>query len=192
MLLILRGDFGGAGDISHIECKALHIRISKGLDVIDNSMVHGTCRIIRIFSFAIITITLALPNRKSAMTGPSQLQIVHAYRNLYRTALRAVQYSTPTRYQLQDRMRTIFRKGNPANFDQARIDNTILFLEGAAREKGMEHRILKNYLHVWRVRSKRSYQGTHVPPILITRKYYSCLSFEHTTSLSALSVRPTD
>ena len=76
-------------------------------------------------------------------------EIVLAYRHLYRHGLRAVQFSKPARYTLRDRLRTAFRKGNPRDFDQRRIDNTIEFLRGATRETGLEHRIVKNLIFVW-------------------------------------------
>ncbi|XTI83344.1 hypothetical protein V2W45_1226821 [Cenococcum geophilum] len=76
-------------------------------------------------------------------------EIVLAYRHLYRHGLRAVQFSKPARYTLRDRLRTAFRKGNPRNFDQRKIDNTIEFLRGATRETGLEHRIVKNLIFVW-------------------------------------------
>ncbi|KAI9773945.1 MAG: hypothetical protein M1840_006171 [Geoglossum simile] len=96
------------------------------------------------------------------MTFPSRLQTLHAYRHLYRAALRAVQYSSPSRYTIRDHIRPAFRKGNPATFDQGKIDNTLLFLEGAAREKGIEHRILKTLLHVWFERADRDARRQYV------------------------------
>ena len=76
-------------------------------------------------------------------------EIVLSYRHLYRHGLRAVQFSKPARYTLRDRLRTAFRKGNPRDFDQRKIDNTIEFLRGAIRETGLEHRIVKNIIFVW-------------------------------------------
>ena len=76
-------------------------------------------------------------------------EIVLAYRHLYRHGLRAVQFSKPARYTLRDRLRIAFRKGNPRDFDQRKIDNTIEFLRGATRETGLEHRIVKNMIFVW-------------------------------------------
>ncbi|KAF2494105.1 DUF1763-domain-containing protein [Lophium mytilinum] len=76
-------------------------------------------------------------------------KIVHAYRHLYRHGLRAVQFSTPARYTLRDRLRLAFRTGDPLEFSQSKIDNTIEFLKGATRETGLEHRLLKSFLHVW-------------------------------------------
>lgn len=46
-------------------------------------------------------------------------------------------------------MESTYRNGNPADFDPRKVNNTLIFLEGAAKEKGLEHRILKNLLHTW-------------------------------------------
>lgn len=76
-------------------------------------------------------------------------EIVNAYRRLYKHGLRAVQFSKPARYVLRDRLRQGFRKGTIADFDPAKIDNTVEFLKGAARERGLEHRMVKSLMHVW-------------------------------------------
>jgi len=73
--------------------------------------------------------------------------VLHAYRHLYRGLLRAVQFSAPNRYTARDQLRDAFRKGDPETFDPAKITRTLEFLQGAAREKGLEHRILKSLLH---------------------------------------------
>lgn len=80
------------------------------------------------------------------MANPAPLQVLHAYRGLYRAGLHAVQYSKPNRYVLRDQLRKAFRKEDPATFDQQKIDNTIEFLQIAARERGLEHKIVKNLL----------------------------------------------
>jgi hypothetical protein len=91
--------------------------------------------------------------------------VVRAYRHLYRHGLRAVQFSHPARDTLRDRLRTAFRRGDPLAFNQLQIDNTIEFLEGATREKGLEHRLLKSLVHVWyhqarlRVPKNKQYVG---------------------------------
>lgn len=45
-------------------------------------------------------------------------------------------------------LRDEFRKGNPKTFDQRRISNTITFLNLAAKETGLEHKLVKNLLRV--------------------------------------------
>lgn len=73
-------------------------------------------------------------------------EIVHAYRHLYRQGLKAIRYATPSRHVLRTTLRTSFRASPPAEFDPARIANTLRFLERAADMTGLEHRILKNLL----------------------------------------------
>lgn len=79
----------------------------------------------------------------------SRQEIVHAYRHLYRQGLRAVQFSKPARFTLRDRIRLAFRRGLAADYDAHKIKNTLEFLEYATRENGLEHKIVKNLLHVW-------------------------------------------
>ncbi len=82
------------------------------------------------------------------MTASKQ-DIIKAYRNLYRTGLRAVQYSAPARYTLRDRLRRAFRASPASDFDQQRILNTLEFLDGAAKTTGIEHHIVRSLLMVW-------------------------------------------
>ena len=81
------------------------------------------------------------------------LPVAQAYRSLYRAGLHAVQYSSPARHTLKRILRTSFRNGEPMDFKPDRIANTIVFLENAARETGMEHKILKSLLHTryWQI-----------------------------------------
>jgi hypothetical protein len=80
--------------------------------------------------------------------------VIHAYRHLYRHSLRAVQFSKPARYTLRDRLRLAFRKGNAAEFEPKRVENTLEFLQNATRENGLEHKIVKNLLFVWWTQEK--------------------------------------
>ena len=75
--------------------------------------------------------------------------VVHAYRNLYRHGLRAVQYTVPQRYTIRDRLRRAFRESPRSDFEQPRIDNTIELFKAAARDTGVEHRLIKNLCRVW-------------------------------------------
>jgi len=75
--------------------------------------------------------------------------VARAYRQLYQHGLRAVRYSGPARYTIRDRLRVAFRKGRLADFDPFRIQNTIQFLHGAARESSLEHKVLRSLLHTW-------------------------------------------
>ena len=83
------------------------------------------------------------------MMVPSQQEIIHSYRQLYKHLLRAVQYSSPARYTARNRLRLEFRKGDASSYDEARISRTLEFLDGAAQSAGLEHRIVRNLLHVW-------------------------------------------
>ena len=75
--------------------------------------------------------------------------IVRSYRRLYRHALHAVRYSSPARYTIKYVLDGAFRKGRVADYDPHKVSNTLTFLEGAAKETGLEHQILKNLLHTW-------------------------------------------
>ncbi|OAG37004.1 hypothetical protein AYO21_08755 [Fonsecaea monophora] len=80
--------------------------------------------------------------------------ILHAYRHLYRTSLRAVKHARPARYEIRDILRASFRTSSPANFNLRRVQNTLKFLENARKYNGFEHRILKNLLHLqfWKIK----------------------------------------
>jgi hypothetical protein len=85
-------------------------------------------------------------------------QIVLAYRTLYRTALHAVQYSSPARHIVKATLEKSFRNGTRSDFNAKRIGNTVLFLENAANFRGLEHKILKNLVHMrWWEMSHRRY-----------------------------------
>lgn len=79
----------------------------------------------------------------------SHAEVILAYRHLYKHLLRAVQYSKPARFVVQDRMRNAFRDAALENFDANRIGRTLQFLDGAAKSTGLEHKILKNLMFVW-------------------------------------------
>jgi hypothetical protein len=80
---------------------------------------------------------------------PSRDVIIGAYRDLYRAGLRAVQYSSPARYTIRDRLRRAFRECPIQDFEPQRITNTLEFLEGARKSNGLEHHVLRNLLMVW-------------------------------------------
>ncbi|KAI0388342.1 DUF1763-domain-containing protein [Xylariaceae sp. FL0594] len=81
----------------------------------------------------------------------ADLQVIHGYRHLYRGLLRAVQYSKPARYTALFQLRRAFREEG-ATYDARGVWRTIRFLDAAARERGLEHRVLKNLLVIawWR------------------------------------------
>lgn len=80
-------------------------------------------------------------------TAPSKLDITTAYRRLYRGLLRAVQYSAPARYVVRDQLRAAFRERD-AVLDREAVKRTVWFLDAAAKERGLEHKILKNLVRV--------------------------------------------
>lgn len=77
----------------------------------------------------------------------SNIEVIHAYRHLYRSFLRAVQYARPNRFIGRDRIRSAFREKDVV-FDARGIQRTIWFFNGAAKERGLEHTVLKNLLQV--------------------------------------------
>lgn len=83
----------------------------------------------------------------------SKQEVVHAYRHLYRGLLHAVQFSIKGRYIVRDQLRKAFR-AREATFDGEGIQRTLFFLEAAAKERGLEHKILKNLVRAahWRNR----------------------------------------
>lgn len=85
--------------------------------------------------------------------------VLHAYRQLYRHGLQAIHYSSPARYTLRETLRSSFRTQTRAEFDAKKVENTLSFLHRAALDTGMEHKLVKNILHVryWASSSKRSH-----------------------------------
>ena len=79
----------------------------------------------------------------------SSQEIVRSYRQIYRLGLYAVRYAVPARHTLRILIENAYRTGSAADYDAQKINNTLTFLEGAAKEKGLEHKILKNLLHTW-------------------------------------------
>lgn len=87
---------------------------------------------------------------------PPTSEIIHAYRSIYRASLRAVQYAKPNRYTARDLLRKSFRKEPATAFNKEALDRTIVFLQNAARETGLEHKLVKNLLRVaWERNSTR-------------------------------------
>ncbi|CAF9910976.1 MAG: hypothetical protein GOMPHAMPRED_007255 [Gomphillus americanus] len=73
-----------------------------------------------------------------------------AYRHLYKSALRAVAYSVPARYIIKAELRKAFRTGggSAVDYDATRIANTVEFFNQASKANWIEHKILKNLIHV--------------------------------------------
>ncbi|PHH60801.1 hypothetical protein CDD81_1152 [Ophiocordyceps australis] len=85
---------------------------------------------------------------------PNRTEIIHGYRHLYRGLLKAVQYSAPARFTAREQLRQVFRRPD-ASWNAKVVQRTLWFLEAAARERGLEHRILKNVLRVRMLRNLR-------------------------------------
>lgn len=118
-----------------------------------------------------------------------RLEIVRSYRNLYRHALRAVQYSSPARYTLKSHLRLAYRSNGAEAFNSTRIDNTLLFLRHAAEERGLEHRMLKSLLHVWWWQAQPSRQRKeHVPPFIFDDNSESIINHESVRIVCQLQV----
>lgn len=83
----------------------------------------------------------------TSMSIPSSRELIYAYRKLYRGLLHAVQYSKPARFTARDQLRDAFRENDPSTFNRERIDRTVEFLRLAAKEKGLEHKLVKNLLY---------------------------------------------
>lgn len=87
----------------------------------------------------------------------AQEEVLHAYRHLYRAALRAVCYSQPASTVARDQLRRAFRdKANTFNRDTVR--RTVWFLKNAARESGTEHKIVKSLLFTRFCKDKANYR----------------------------------
>jgi len=76
---------------------------------------------------------------------------------MYKALLKAVQYSHPARSVCRDQLREAYRSEPLSNYNHVKIARTLEFLDGAAREKGMEHKILKNLLRI-RYRHQMKYE----------------------------------
>ena len=85
----------------------------------------------------------------------SKEEVIHAYRQLYRAALKAVCYSKPASFVARDQLRRAFRNKS-ATFDGSAIRRTVWFLHNAANERGMEHQIVRNILLTQFWRSKEN------------------------------------
>ena len=88
--------------------------------------------------------------------------IIWAYRHLLRASLQAVRFSTPARYQIRDILRESFRELPSTHFQPRRIVNTLQFIQRASEHTGIEHRILRNILHIRFWRAKKLENPLHV------------------------------
>jgi hypothetical protein len=117
----------------------------------------------------------------------SKLDIIHAYRRLLRGALQAVQYSSPARFVVRDQVRAAFREAPSSSssssargFDAGVAKRTAWFLEAAARDRGVEHRVVKNLVRV-RLARERAVKRWRVVLTEDKHKYVSLVSCFHSS-----------
>ncbi|KAH8770147.1 hypothetical protein F5883DRAFT_713981 [Diaporthe sp. PMI_573] len=84
-------------------------------------------------------------------------EVLHAYRHLYRAALRAVCYSQPASTVARDQLRRAFRD-KTSTFNKNTVRRTVWFLNNAARERGTEHKIVKNLIITQICKEKASFR----------------------------------
>lgn len=86
-----------------------------------------------------------------------KIDIIHAYRHLYRAGLKAVCYAQPASTDIRNLLRRSFRAPN-ATFEDRPIKRTIWFLKNAAKSTGIEHKVVRNILFVsyWKEMTARS------------------------------------
>jgi hypothetical protein len=87
----------------------------------------------------------------------AELSLIHAYRHLYRGALRAVMYSSPARITVRNQLRQGFRD-ETGTLDPEAVKRTLWFLDAAAKERGLEHKILKNLVAVRGAKKSHSWR----------------------------------
>jgi hypothetical protein len=92
----------------------------------------------------------------------SNREIIQAYRSLLRSSLRAVQYSSPARSIVTTRLRRAFRSSPISEFCPLRVSNTVHFLENAAKDRGMEHRVVRNLVTIWGTEKRQWAERGHL------------------------------
>jgi len=109
----------------------------------------------------VATLFLAHKQQRDEQMTQAGLAVTSAYRQLLRVSLQAVRFSTPARYQVQGILRDSFRNLPAAAFTPRKVKNTINFLEQAREHNGLEHKILRNILHVryWRDNREKQRPG---------------------------------
>ncbi|PMD45042.1 DUF1763-domain-containing protein [Hyaloscypha variabilis F] len=121
------------------------------------------------------------------MSTPSPQEVTHAYRHLYRGLLRAVQFSKPARYVARDQLRRAFRTEHPSSFNQEKIDRTVEFLGFAAKEAGLEHRIVRNLLHTAYWEQKKYIFVKYRRPTTIQRQIQGTAKLHYQMTLAMLN-----
>ena len=91
-------------------------------------------------------------------------EIRQAYRSLYRQGLLACRYAKPARYTLRDHLRAAFANSPRESYDPAAIEKTLTFLSNATEYTGVEQKVVKNLLYVWRTRERTTAFSKQTPP----------------------------
>jgi len=95
-----------------------------------------------------------------------------------------VQYSSPARYTIRDRLRRAFRECPVEDFEPQRVANTLEFLDGARKSNGLEHHVLRNLLMTWywepyQWANRRDYKD--IPDVVARMRAYD--GFHHTVRM---------
>jgi hypothetical protein len=77
----------------------------------------------------------------------ANIEIIHAYRHLYRNFLNAVKHSHPGSTIVRRQLRLAFREKG-ATFDPSVVKRTVWFAKCAATDASLEHKILKNLVRM--------------------------------------------
>lgn len=112
-----------------------------------------------------------------------------AYRRFYRISLKAVQYSVPARYSIITKVNRLFRQGPYLHGaeEQEIQDNTFLFLEIAAKEKGIEHKIVRNLCFVEWSQWQQSRSGHKPVKNLVERELRSHIYDDYKAAVQELN-----
>ena len=84
----------------------------------------------------------------SAVSSPTKLDIIHAYRHILRCSLSAVQRAPRAVPTVRRQVRAAFTETKAEQFDPEVVKRTGWFLKAAAKTVGVEHRVVKNLVRV--------------------------------------------
>jgi hypothetical protein len=120
------------------------------------------------FSSSRIKLTTPYQHEQTMAAPPKE--IIHAYRALYRAALHAVRYTTPSRHTVRDRLRRGFRASPASAYCPCRVANTLLFLRAAGTDAGAEHRLLRSLCHAWFLEDRHwRHRGARLRQLAVAR-----------------------
>ncbi|KAF4877062.1 hypothetical protein CGCSCA1_v003449 [Colletotrichum siamense] len=117
------------------------------------------------------------------------------YRILYRNALRAVQFSAPARYVVRDQLRAAFREKD-GELNHQVCQRTNWFLQNAAQDRGLEHKILKNLINVacerykkkqWKANYQKDKDRKHKPMVQATEEFTTTFYHHFDITLAMLN-----